>query len=74
LTGVYDIPQAVIRARGALTNTTRPHRSAAPVVPNPRNAIDGCSRLIGTIGLDRVEIAAATSCARRQRPYPRPSG
>jgi carbon-monoxide dehydrogenase large subunit len=69
-TGVYDIPQAVVRARGALTNTTptAPFRGAGR--PESTHAIERLLDIAaGELGLDRVEIRRRNIVRTAQLPY-----
>ena len=69
-TGVYDIPLALVRARGALTNTTptAPFRGAGR--PESTHAIERLLDIAaGELGLDRVEIRRRNIVRTAQLPY-----
>jgi carbon-monoxide dehydrogenase large subunit len=69
-TGVYDIPLAFVRARGALTNTTPtvPFRGAGR--PEATLAIERLLDIAATeLGLDRVEIRRRNMVNTAQLPY-----
>jgi carbon-monoxide dehydrogenase large subunit len=69
-TGVYDVPLAFVRARGAITNTTptAPYRGAGR--PEATHAIERLLDIAaGELGLDRVEIRRRNIVRTAQLPY-----
>ena len=69
-TGVYHIPLALVRARGAVTNTTptAPFRGAGR--PEATHAIERLLDIAaGELGLDRIEIRRRNIVRAAQRPY-----
>jgi len=69
-TGVYDIPLALVRARGALTNTTptAPFRGAGR--PEATHAIERLLDIAaGELGLDRIEIRRRNIVRTGRLPY-----
>jgi carbon-monoxide dehydrogenase large subunit len=69
-TGVYDIPLAFVRARGAITNTTptAPFRGAGR--PEATHAIERLLDIAASeLGLDRIEIRRRNIVRTSQLPY-----
>jgi aerobic carbon-monoxide dehydrogenase large subunit len=69
-TGVYDIPLAFVRARGALTNTTptAPFRGAGR--PESTHAIERLMDIAAArLGIDRIEIRRRNIVRTAQLPY-----
>jgi carbon-monoxide dehydrogenase large subunit len=69
-TGVYDVPLAFVRARGAITNTTptAPFRGAGR--PEATHAIERLLDIAAAeLGLDRVEIRRRNIVRTSQLPY-----
>ncbi len=69
-TGVYDVPLAFVRARGAITNTTptAPFRGAGR--PEATHAIERLLDIAASeLGLDRVEIRRRNIVRTTQLPY-----
>jgi carbon-monoxide dehydrogenase large subunit len=69
-TGVYDVPLAFVRARGALTNTTptAPFRGAGR--PEATHAIERLLDIAaGKLGIDRVEIRRRNIVRTVKLPY-----
>jgi len=69
-TGVYDIPIAFVRARGALTNTTptAPFRGAGR--PESTHAIERLMDIAAArLGIDRIEIRRRNIVRTTQLPY-----
>jgi len=69
-TGVYDVPLAFVRARGAITNTTptAPFRGAGR--PEATHAIERLLDIAAAeLGLDRIEIRRRNIVRTTQLPY-----
>jgi carbon-monoxide dehydrogenase large subunit len=69
-TGVYDVPLAFVRARGAITNTTptAPFRGAGR--PEATHAIERLLDIAASeLGLDRIEIRRRNIVRTSQLPY-----
>jgi carbon-monoxide dehydrogenase large subunit len=70
ITGVYDVPVAFVRARGALTNTTptAPFRGAGR--PEATHAIERVLDMAAPrLGIDRIELRRRNLVRREALPY-----